>query len=815
MKVPLRWLNDFVSTGLTPEALAHRLTMAGLEAEKIETIGAGWANVYVGVVERVERHPDADRLVLAEVNAGEHRLTVVTGAPNIAAGQKVALALAGARLFDTHGETPQLKTLKPGLIRGVRSEGMVCSEKELGLSEEHEGILVLEPEAPVGMPLVDWLGETVIEFEITPNLVHAFSILGIARETSALTGKPLKVLPTANLLEVPKSGERLVRIDAPELCARCTATVIEGVKVGPSPAWLVRRLMAAGLRPINNIVDVTNYLMIESGQPLHAYDRARLDGGGVIVRRAFPNEMLETLDHQRRELQPEMLVIADRDEAIGVAGVMGGVDSEVDATTTTILLEAANFNMQSVRQTARKLRLRTDASARFERGLDPTIALDAAARAAQLILEICPGSKVTAFQDVYPTPVQRRRVMMRFAEIERLLGVAYAPNLVRQALDHLGFAPEIVGDEGEETLTVRVPTYRTDVTQPADVVEEVARIIGYETLPETLPAGRATPVQRDPMALLQRRVRRLLVAAGAAEAVTYVALSEHEARQVGGDELAGGFLHPLPYSAMIRLRNPVQSDRGLMRPTLLPSLLAVTSANMKHETSVRFFELARVYLPGGAGLLPNEVPVAGIVMTGQRDPVDRFGASGEIDFFDLKGAVEAVVAGLGITDARFAPASHAALHPGRAASLAVGERQVGLLGELRPDRAAAFGLEDGRVCVAELDLNALLTLVDARATEIRVPRFLPVQQDFAVVVSEETSAADVERTLLAGGGALATGISLFDIYRGPQLGEGRKSLAYRLTFTAPDRALTDAELGKVRQRIAKVLGQRVGGELRA
>ncbi|MDQ3780711.1 MAG: phenylalanine--tRNA ligase subunit beta, partial [Chloroflexota bacterium] len=471
--------------------------------------------------------------------------------------------------------------------------------------------------------------------------------------------------------------------------------------------------------------------------------------------------------------------------------------------------------MQSVRQTARSLRLRTDASARFERGLDPTIALDAAARATQIMLEICPGSKVTAFQDVYPRPIQRRRVTMPVAEIERLLGVAYEPGLVRQALDRLGFAPEIVGDVGEETLTVRVPAYRTDVSLPADVVEEVARIIGYETLPETLPLGRTTPVQRDAMTLLQRRVRRLLVAAGAAEAITYVTLSELEARQVGSDDSTGGFLHQVPYAAMIRLRNPVQSDRGLMRPTLVPSLLAVASENMKHETGVRCFELARVYLPGEPGALPHEAPVAAIVMTGQRDPVDRFATSGEIDFFDLKGVVEAILAGLGITTAAFAPIAHPALHPGRAASVTAGDRQVGLLGELRPDRAAAFGLEDGRVAVAELDLERLLPLVTAGANEIRVPKYLPVQQDFAVVVTEETAAAEVERALLAGGGALATGISLFDIYRGPQLGDGRKSLAYRVTFTAPDRALTDAELGKVRQRIAKVVAQRVGGEPRA
>src|SRR5579884_899887 len=339
MKVPLRWLAEFIKTDLTPRELAYKLTMAGLEAEKIETIGADWENVYVGLVRNVEPHPDADRLVLADVDAGEHKLRVVTGAPNIRPGQKVALALAGARLIDGHSDTGQLKTLKPSVIRGVRSEGMVCSEKELGLSGEHEGIMVLEPEAPVGAPLPEWLGETVIEFEITPNLVHDFSILGIARETGAVTDQPIHLPPATDLAAMPHAGD-LVQIEAPDLCPRYLGVVVEGIRVAPSPAWMARRLAAAGLRPINNVVDVTNYVMLEWGQPLHAFDRRHLIEGRIVVRRARPGETIETLDHQQRQLTPDMLVIADAERAVAVAGVMGGVDSEVDETTTTALLEA-------------------------------------------------------------------------------------------------------------------------------------------------------------------------------------------------------------------------------------------------------------------------------------------------------------------------------------------------------------------------------------------------------------------------------------------------------------------------------------------
>ncbi|MDP9365560.1 MAG: phenylalanine--tRNA ligase subunit beta [Chloroflexota bacterium] len=814
MKVPFKWLSEIVETGQGPKELADRLTMAGLEAEKLEIVGAGWDKVFVGLVEKVERHPDADRLVLATVDAGEHRLTAVTGAPNIAEGQKVALALTGARLIDAHGDGKTLKTLKPGVIRGVRSEGMVCSEKELGLSEEHEGIMVLEPEAPVGAPLAGWLGDTVIEFEITPNLVHAFSVVGIGREAAAIADRPLRLPASADLDAAPGGGDELVRVEAPELCPRCSATVIEGVTVGPSPGWLARRLTAAGLRPINNLVDVTNYVMLEWGQPLHAYDRERLAGGGIVVRRARPGEALETLDHQTRELSPEMLVIADAKRAVGVAGVMGGLHSEVDEGTTAILLEAANFEMTLVRQTARALKLRTDASARFERGLDPNLVLAAAARATALILDLCPGSRVTAVGDVYSEPVAPRTLAMRFGEIERLLGVRYEPPRVLEVLGRLGFAPEVDGDGREAILRVTVPTFRHDVTQAADIVEEVARLIGYDTLPETLPAGRTMPVRRDPVFLLQRAVRQTLVGAGCTEAVTYVTAAADELARVAPEAGALGFLHRVPEDRVLRLRNPIQGDKPLLRPTLVPSLLAIAAENRKHEAGVRFFELARVYLPEEEGQLPREANVAALVLSGRREPVGRFAGEGDLDFFDLKGTVEALIGRLGIAGTTFEPTRHAALHPGRAAALCLGGRSVGVLGELRPDRAAAFGLEDGRVCVAELDLDALLPVIGTSGREVRAPRFLPVEQDFAIVVAEEVLAADVERALLAGAGALATGVTLFDVYRGPQVGEGRKSLAYRVTFTAPDRALTDDELGKTRGRIGKVLAQRVGGELR-
>src|SRR5215208_1280771 len=775
MKVPFRWLSEFIDTGLTVEELAHRLTMAGLEAGKLAVIGEGWDKICIGHVEAVERHPDADRLVLATVDAGKHRLQVVTGAPNIAQGQTVALALAGARLIDGHADGQVYRTLKPSSIRGVRSEGMVCSEKELGLSDEHEGIMVLEAEAPKGTPLAEWLGDTVIEFEITPNLVHNFSILGIAHEAGALTDRPVTTPPTYDLDSAPSSAADLVTVAAPDLCARYVAVVIEGIEVGPSPAWLQRRLLAAGVRPINTIVDATNYVMLEYGQPLHAFDAGRLQDGRIVVRRARTGETLETLDHQARKLHQEMLVIADTQRAVGIAGIMGGLDSEVTDETRRIVLESANFDMKSVRRTARELKLRTDASARFERGLDPNLARDAAARATRLILDLTPGATVSDVADVYPLPLTPWPLSLPFAEIERLLGVRYEPELVLDVLRRLGFSPELDGEGDAATLRLIVPTWRGDVTLPADVVEEVARVIGYETLPERLPIGQTPPVQRDPVYAMQRTVRTVLTGAGGWEAVTYVTISEEDLRRLDPDAEQSVGAHAVDLSALIRLRNPLQAGRDVLRPTLLPSLLAVAAENLKHEDGVRLFEIARVYLPSD-GELPRETDVLGMVFAGRREPLGRFSAAdnGELDFFDLKGALEALIARLGVDEGEFRRIDSAALHPGRAAGLYLNGDQIGILGELRPDRAQSFGIEAPRVAIAEIDLDALRKDGHPIPIDISVPRFLPVEQDFAIVVAEETAAAAVETALRVGAGPLVTAVTLFDMYRGPQIGDNRK-----------------------------------------
>lgn len=814
MNVPYRWLQDLVEIDLQPKELARRMTMAGLEAENIEEIGAEWDKVYVGEVMSVTQHPDADRLVLADVDAGEHRLTVVTGAPNIAEGQKVALALAGARLIDAYADELKHKTLKPGKIRGIQSEGMVCSEKELGISDEHEGILVLDDDAPKGTPLKDYLGDTVIEFEITPNLVHAFSIQGIAREAAALVDAKIHEPKIADLSAIDPDTT-LVQIDAPDLCARYCGIIMDNVKVEPSPTWLTRRLSAAGVRPVNNLVDITNFVMLELGQPLHAFDLMNVAGERIIVRRAHAGETIETLDHRTRELTTDDLLITDAEKPVAIAGVMGGVNSEVTDDTTSILLEAANFNMVAVRHTARRLKLRTDASARFERGIDPELVWQANLRAVQLVLELCPNATVRTWEDEYPNPVERRSISFEISRISRLLGMEIDENTTVDVLNRLGFQPST--ENG--TLSVQVPTWRSDVTLPEDIIEEVARIVGYDALPATLPVGETPEVERDPMFRLERQVRTTLAATGAYEARSYIAVPESDIATWSSEESGGMARTVSGENNIVRLVNPLNAEHPVLRASLVPSLVRDVAENLKHDKTVRLFETGHVYIGIEPDSLPQEPTLVALAWAGYREPFNRFHprqtADDQIDFFDVKGAIDLMLNRIGVADAEWMTASHSALHPGRTARVSVKGEDVGILGEVRPDLARGIGVEDVRLVVAELDLTSLLTLsAESAKPVIKVDHFLPVEQDFAIVVSKEATAAQVEDALRKNAGPMLTNIVLFDVFEGEQIGAENKSLAYRLTFTAPDRALTDAELTKTRKKIEKGLKALVGGTLR-
>ena len=817
MRVPVRWLRDMVDTELPTTEIAHRLTMAGLEAESVTRVGEEWEYVFVGEVIAVVPHPDADRLVLATVHAGPHQLTVVTGAPNILPGQKIALALVGARLIDPYVDTLQYKTLKASKIRGVKSEGMVCSEKELGMSEEHEGILVLPDDAPVGVPLRDYLGDDVIEFEITPNLVHAFSVVGIARELAAILDLTARNVPTVDLSTMPRDDSRVV-IEAPDLCARYALAVIEDITVGPSPDWMQRRLTLAGMRPVNSIVDITNYVMLEVGQPMHGFDAEHIHGGRIIVRRARPGEQMETLDHVMRELDDDTLVIADVDRAVAIAGVMGGVESEVSDSTTTILLESASFGDKPVRRTVRNQKLPSEASARFMRGVDPNLAWVGLQRFVALLAEIDPKARVTAVADAYPRPRERNVVRMRYAEVERLLGMQIPIDTVVDILGRLDLQPLVEDDGGDPVVVVSAPTYRSDINIPADVVEEIIRVYGYESLPETLPTGRTVPVSRDPARLVDRVTQDALVAAGLTEVITYSMISDVDLASLapnggGMPRILGAFRRG--DADMVRATNPPRADWEIMRPTMLPSLLRMVSENLKYGDRVAIFETARTYQPRGRDELPDEPRVVAIALSGARESESWFrGSEEELDFFDLKGVVQVLGDRLGVRDLSWSALDHPSMQPGRSASIELNGVQIGVAGEVHPRVAHGFAVA-GRVAFAEIDLTPFAESLLETWNVSSVSRFQPIRQDFAVVVDADTPASAVWQAIADGARPLASDITLFDIYRGRGIGEGKKSLAYRVTFSAPDRQLAEHEVERIRGRITQNLTKRVKGILRA
>ena len=819
MRVPISWLREYVDVVLPIEELADRLTLAGLEVEHIERIGETWDRdkVFVGEVIEVRPHPNADRLVLATVDYGAPEpMTVVTGAPNLRPGDrgvKVAFAIAGARLFDGHAEGRQLMTLKPSKIRGIRSEGMVLSEKELGISEEHTGIMELPPDAPVGMPLVDYLGDTILDIELTPNLAHALSITGIAREVAALTGQELRLpAPVMHAAGGPAAGQVTVEIQDPDLCPRYLAAVIRDVEIRPSPTWMQRRLTLAGMRPINNVVDITNYVMLEVGQPLHAFDLDLLqpkEPGGIpaiIVRRARPGEKMTTLDGVERTFDGQMLLITDGQGPVAIAGVMGGLESEVTPATRNILLEAANFDYLSVRRTSQLLKLTSEAAQRFGRGLDPELPPLGAARAAELMREYAKGTIAAGVVDVYPTPPERPVIDLDPREVERLLGIALPPERIQAILESLGFGV-VATDRG--TLAVTVPTHRRDVRLSADLVEEVGRIYGYDNLPSTLMPDELPPQVRNDSHILEARARDILVGCGLQEIITY---SLTNLRSVA--RLTPGAPPPDPAN-YIQIANPLSQERNVMRQTLADAMLDTVGNTLRIAGRALLFEIAHVYLPRPGRVLPDEPRRLAIGLAGPRGP-RAWGCdpSQPLDFFDLKGIVETLLDRLGVRGAVYEPTESPTYQPGRVAQVRVGEQALGLLGEVHPAVRAAFDLPETRVSLAELDLEAIIALATTLRQMEPISRFPAVTQDLAIIVDEAIPAARVLELIRQAGGDLLRQAVLFDAYKGAQIPPGKVSLAYTLTYQAPDRTLTDEEVAQVRDRIVHTLEHKLGASLR-
>jgi phenylalanyl-tRNA synthetase beta chain len=842
MKVPLSWLKEYVDITIPLEELAERLTLAGLEVNSMGRMGDWWdrAKIVVGEVVEVRPHPNADRLVLADVAyGGEEIEQCVTGAPNLfpykgvgPVSLKVAFAMEGAELYDGHQEGFVKTRLKRGNIRGIPSRAMVCSEKELGISAEHEGILFLPKDAPVGMPLADYLGDVILDLGLTPNLARCLNVIGVAREVSALTGAGLRYPDTGWQTEGPPAGD-LARVEIwdPDLCSRYIATIIRDVQIGPSPQWMQERVRKGGMRPISNIVDITNYVMLEWGQPLHAFDYdklvARANGGvpTIIVRRARPGETMTTLDGETRTFAEDTLLICDTAGPIAVAGVMGGLETEIDDSTRSILLESANFHFLSIRRTTQALKLPSEASLRFGQGIHPALAEPAARRASELMRVLAGGSIAQGMVDAYPRPAESVTIDLSLIEVERNLGMRFTVKEIARILESLEFGCERVS---KSVLRVTVPSHRLDCQYPADLIEEIVRIYGYDRIPVTEMADRLPPQRSNRDLELEEQVRDVLVASGLQEVVTFSLTNL--ARETA--LLPGTPVTALPTETYVTLANPITQDRSVMRQSVLATMLETEASNLRFRDRVELFEVGKVFILNPGEELPEEPRRLAIVMAGLRterhwlvsEGPDLASSSGqELDFFDLKGVVEVLLERLHVTGAVYEPAEHPTFQPSRTARLLLGdpsagsERAVslGFLGELQPAVREAFGLPNCRVAAAELDLEMLLTHVPPVWFVEPISPYPAVLQDLAVVVDESVPAAAIQQAITQAGGFLLKEARLFDVYRGDPVPAGKKSLAYALTFQAPDKTLRDEIVAKQVQRIVKSLNREFGAELRS
>jgi len=804
MKVSLKWLRDYVDIKLAPKELAERLTMSGLEVKGVQTIGDTWDKVVIGEVIALNPHPNADRLKLATVDLGTGQVTVVCGAPNIGLGQRVPFAHIGAWLIDAH--TEEAIQLKPVKIRGVVSEGMVCSEKELGISDSHEGILVLSPEAPIGAPLGGYLGDVNFDFDVTPNRPDCLSVIGVAREIAALTGGPLR-LPPIHYEELEDSIGSFASVDiaAPDLCPRYCASLITGIKIAPSPSWLQQRLNSCGMRPINNVVDVTNYVMLEYGQPLHAFDYHKLKGRQIIVRRARNGEAITTLDGSERALNPDILVIADKEEAVAVAGIMGGLDSEVTDKTDTILLESANFNQAAIRRGCSHLQFQSEASIRFDKGLNSELPLLPLKRATQLLLELAGDRAAKGIIDVYPGKAKLKPILLSAQEVKRISGLEVTIEEMLKILKALGF--ECREDDSGSQISVSVPYWRSDVKCSADLVEEVVRIIGYEKIPITrlsspLPQQESKLSPSARQSNLEEKLRNILNGFGFQEILTYSLVSLEKLQKLSPKlELK---IPPL------KVANPMTREQECLRTSLRAGLLATLSHNQKFEQAgIRLFEIGKVFLPRGKDL-PEEREMLCAVLSGPRAELSWQADKELLDFFDAKGVVENLLNQLGLK-ASFDIGDDEILFPGRGADIIVEGDKVGIVGEMHPRVAQTFELS-GATGLIEADLEKVLAKITGMKEYQSIPRFPSVPRDIAIVVDEQVSYRTVENIIRSF--PLVTQITIFDLYRGKQIPEGKKSFAIRIVYQSPKHTLTDDEVDQTQEQMLARLHQELGANLR-
>jgi len=795
MKVPLSWLKDYVDIEVGTKEFANAMTMSGSKVEGIEVQGEEISKVVVGRIVSLEKHPNADKLLVSKVDVGNEIIQVVTGAKNVKVGDYVPVALHGATL-------PGGVKITKGKLRGVESNGMMCSIQELNLTKDdfpeaaEDGIFILEEGLPLGKDIKEVLGlnETVLEFEITSNRPDCLSVLGIAREASATLKSKFKK-PEIKVKEEGDEAHKYasVEIQAPDLCKRYAARIIKDVKIMPSPKWMRDRLRAAGVRPINNIVDITNYVMLELGQPMHAFDLEYLDDRKIVVRRAFDGEVIKTLDDQDRKLDSSMLMIADGKKAVAVAGVMGGANSEITENTKTILFESANFDGISVRLTAKKLGMRTEASSRFEKGLDVENVITALDRAAQLVEELGAGTVCKGIIDCYPEKYEQRTVAFSPERINALLGTSISKDEMVEIFARL----ELEVDE--ENMVVKVPSFRSDIEREADLAEEVARFYGYNNIKATLLEGKATTVGRK---TYKQRIEDIVIntmlCCGLYETYTYSFTSPKVFDMMR-----------LPKDSELRravvISNPLGEDYSVMRTTTIPDMLRCLSTNYNRRVEeAKLFEFSYVYLP-----VEND-----ITQLPEEKRTLTVGMYGNLDFYDLKGIIEELMAVLGIDKCEYIPEkNNPAFHPGRTANLVVNGEIIGTIGQIHPEVAKKFECPD-ETYIGIVDFMSLVKNSSLSSEYKPLPKYPAVTRDIAMLVKDEIMVKQIEDIIRQSSGKILEEIKLFDVYKGKQVPEGMKSVAYSITFRAEDRTLTDDDVNKVMDKILNNLKEKLGAQLR-
>ncbi len=820
MKVTFNWLKQYVDFDWSPAELAERLTMLGLEVEAVQKLGGEFEGIVVAQVITREKHPNADKLSLCRVNDGGGERQIVCGATNFKAGDKVPLVLPGATLPARPGEAPL--TIKVGKIRGVESQGMLCSPRELGLADDAEGLLILPPEAKVGQPFAEHLGrsgsDVVYDLEITPNRPDLNSLIGIAREIAALTGNPLR-LPSIQVDQASSTAQSCselvaVRLTDADLCPRYVARIILGVKIGPSPDWLRATLEKLGIRSISNVVDVTNYVMLESGQPLHAFDYHllhRSPGGKpvIVVRRAADGERFTTLDGQERTLSSQMLFIADESKPIALAGVMGGLNTEINEQTVDVLIESAHFKPSNIRATARKLDLRTESSYRFERGADIGMTDWASQRAAALILEAAGGRLAGGAVDAYPERVSPREITLRHRKTAELLDVDIAPDRQVGLLGSLGL--EVIaeiragqsGGNGINSTAFRVPTYRVDLKREVDLIEEVARLYGVERIPATPPRGAIGSNAFDAVHDQIAEARRLLVGLGLFEAQGQTLISDKSAVLAAGTD-----------SALVALGNPLSVEMNVLRPSLLPGLLSALRHNVHHKIpDAGLYEIGRAFLRSN-GAAREERRLA-LALTGQRQPSFWSGAerTARIDIFDLKGVLDEFFDRYGIRGLSYARRSEPTRLFIESAVIQLGKQALGEFGQIHPLLAKEYDLRDP-VFLAELNFDLLLARRNPSKSFKSLPAFPSVRRDVAMLVPDEVTHDAVQAVVKQARPQNLEAVELFDIFRGQNVPTGQKSLAYAFTYRHPERTLTDNEVNAAHQSLVEQLKQGLGATIR-